>query len=444
MRSRSPGLVPFLVACVLAGAVVIAIVRSATRDDPPSSQPQQSAPRFSIDTRLGRQRIAINGVALATSTTQPPFVARTTAAARILREQIGKPVKCVGGDAGYDGRTTSAATYRPRAGGRIVATLSPATGEDIDAATLCDGRYPAVLNELVVKGRGEVATEIGAVAVGQREDLLPAVLRVRITHNARSGFPVADPCKPTLQPADFGSENTLIQTDSGISGRAATRVTSVTVRPSDPTQCLSAPSRGSFERTVLGDACELFDSSGPQLGTYERCRAGARLRVEVERARRAVAPSLKSRFATGTSIDGTVRWLAAHDRGVISGRRLLVRVRFADPKSPDRSNVRIVLADMSERIATGLPYSAVPDSFDVGLSAQLRRARPRAGAVVVGPPGFGADTLAISVYRDGRRVGAASFFYDIPATIKHLFDYRFGEYVKSFRVLCPHVGFCDA
>jgi hypothetical protein len=300
---------------VLAGAVVIATAHSVTRDDPSSSQPPQSAPRFSVDTRLGRQRIAINGVPLATSTTQPPFVARTTAAPRILREQIGKPVKCVGGDAGYDGRTTSAATYRPRAGGRIVATMSPATGEDIDASTLCDGSYPAVLNELVVKGRGEVATEIGVVAVGQREDLLPAVLRVRIAHNARSGFPVADPCKPTLQPADFGSENTLIQTDSGISGRAATRVTSVTLHPADPTQCSSAPSRGSFERTVLGDACELFDSSGPQLGTYERCRAGARLRVEVERAPRAVAPSLKSPFATGTSIDGTVRWLAAHDRG---------------------------------------------------------------------------------------------------------------------------------
>ena len=347
-----------------------------------------------LDTRPGQQRVAVDGRELASSITEPPYTRLAGDAPALLAAVYGQPRSC---------RRTSSYPLGPvhvaeyeRGRTRVRAFL---------AGMGCSPSDSGEIRRLDFTGSARVVTNLGRLRLGMRK--LPRALRrpVPRTRDRLAAIPVQDPCaaRPGV-PLRLGREHGLFTVDLDHG-----RLTRVTVQVADPAQCLTQPSREAFTAAVLADPCLLVNDSvlvdGP-------CRPGETATVTDEPTLTAVWPSTP--LVHGASGDGAVMWASTRWRAFIAGHGVGIDVQASEPQSPlNVTNLDNPAGQISEMVATGLAPSPQFGGARVNayLTSVLRNTRRGHDDVVVGRPSWGADAQVWSMYRNGRRVGWASFMY---------------------------------
>jgi hypothetical protein len=388
-------------------------------------------PLIRVTTAIGRQRIAVAGRVLSNSVPARPFTVRSTDASGLLAEALGPPIACRPTKPGVAGTTARIADYRRTRGLLVRAVLSADPGSQQTGSNLCAPGSKSTLDQLVLRGRGVIATDLGAIRLGARLKRHPRRLRGQLSA-ARLGIgvPVQDPCRDEPVPAQLGEDASLVSAEYYLGGR----IFKVSLRPGIAAHCKSAPARELFTQNALANACALL---GITYRKYSAGCGGGDVEVSVAPATPPVT-NLEKPLLRGASTDGTARWSFGKRAGAVEGHGLRVELTSAGSNfDPDADGE--LFRSVADRLATGVDYAAQPDDYELYLTAVLRAARPFLVDVVVGIPAEGADAQAHTVYRGGQAIGFAAFLYDtdpLLLDVKPLLTYRLLGFHDSTKRLC--------
>jgi hypothetical protein len=277
-------------------------------------------------------------------------------------------------------------------------------------------------------GDAVVVDDLGAaLRIGARTASLPKAMQPD-HYSVLPTVPVQDPCAAAPVATELG-DRLLSVTETSARPQ---RVASIVVVPSDEEECLTASTRDQFNAAVLADPCALVGLDFHAM-TPDGCHGVRDATFAVTPVPSGAADVVPGAIAAGTSSDGTVAWSFNANAAIVEGDGLRVDIASGTGFDPELSARFLTTAD---RVASATTYDAQPHDSYMSATTAFRVARPDLGSTLLGGPETGADTAVWSVYRDGRRLGYAVFYYHTELADTVQFPYVFARFEQHYRQLC--------